>query len=379
MQLVMAGNQSQGIRYGTIETPQKYYLKWKEDYSVNDPISQKVRALQKQVKSRLAKDLISLCHKERFLNLIHDFIVFDRGVKKVARFNQYFGVTAAKDRVRKREGGIMWHTQGSGKSLTMVWLTKWIREHIPASRVLIITDREELDQQIEKVFLGVEEDIYRTKNGKDLIEKLDRHTPALMASLIHKFGRVSKNEEPDYDSFIEEMQKNLPKDFKAKGDIYVFVDEAHRTQSGKLHKAMKSILPNAMFVGFTGTPLLKKDKKTSIEVFGSYIHTYKFNEAVEDGVVLDLQYEARDIEQEITSQEKIDEWFAAKTRGLTEHAKSELKKRWGTMQKVLSSKSRLEKITNDIMLDMETKDRLRSGRGNAMLVASSIYPALFIT
>ena len=376
MQLVMAGNQSQGIRYGTIKTPQKYYLKWKEDYSVNDSISQKVRSLQKQVKSRLAKDLISLCQKERFLNLIHDFIVFDRGVKKVARFNQYFGVTAAIDRVRKREGGIVWHTQGSGKSLTMVWLTKWIREHIPASRVLIITDREELDQQIEKVFLGVEEDIYRTKNGKDLIEKLDRHTPALMASLIHKFGRVSKNEEPDYDSFIEEMQKNLPKDFKAKGDIYVFVDEAHRTQSGKLHKAMKSILPNAMFIGFTGTPLLKKDKITSIEVFGSYIHTYKFNEAVEDGVVLDLQYEARDIEQEITSQEKIDEWFAAKTRGLTEHAKSELKKRWGTMQKVLSSKSRLEKITNDIMLDMETKDRLRSGRGNAMLVASSIYEAV---
>ena len=138
---------------------------------------------------------------------------------------------------------------------------------------------------------------------------------------------------------------------------------------------MKAILPSAMFIGFTGTPLLKADKQKSIEVFGRYIHTYKFDEAVKDGVVLDLRYEARDIDQRITSQKKIDQWFEAKTKGLTDLAKAQLKQRWGTMQKVLSSQSRLEQIVADILMDMETRDRLKSGRGNAMLVSGSIYQA----
>ena len=155
----------------------------------------------------------------------------------------------------------------------------------------------------------------------------------------------------------------------------VFVDECHRTQSGELHKAMKTILPNAMFIGFTGTPLLKTYKQKSIEVFGSYIHTYKFDEAVKDGVVLDLRYEARDIDQNITSQAKIDQWFEAKTKGLNALAKAELKKRWGTMKKVLSCQDRLEKIVADVLMDMETRDRLKSGRGNALLVSGSIYQA----
>ena len=138
---------------------------------------------------------------------------------------------------------------------------------------------------------------------------------------------------------------------------------------------MKSILPEAMFVGFTGTPLMKKDKKKSVEVFGPYIHTYKFDEAVADGVVLDLRYEARDIDQNVTSQKKVDEWFEAKTRGLSRLAKTQLKQKWGTMQKVLSSKSRLQQIVNDILLDMDTKPRLMDGYGNAMLVCSSVYQA----
>jgi type I restriction enzyme R subunit len=171
------------------------------------------------------------------------------------------------------------------------------------------------------------------------------------------------------------VRRALPAGFQPKGDVFVFVDECHRTQTGDLHKAMKAILPNAMFIGFTGTPLLKVDKQTSIEVFGPYIHTYKFDEAVTDGVVLNLRYEARDIDQNITSPAKIDQWFEAKTKGLTDLAKAQLKQRWGTMQKVLSSQSRLEKIVADILLDMETKDRLQSGRGNAMLVSSSIYQA----
>lgn len=138
---------------------------------------------------------------------------------------------------------------------------------------------------------------------------------------------------------------------------------------------MKEILPHAMFIGFTGTPLLKTDKRKTIEVFGPYIHTYKFDEAVKDGLVVDLRYEAREIEQKLTSPEKIDQWFEAKTKGLTNLAKAQLKQRWGTMQKVLSSHDRLEKIVADILMDMETRDRLKSGHGNAMLVSGSIYQA----
>ncbi|TNC84690.1 MAG: restriction endonuclease subunit R [Alcanivorax sp.] len=362
-QLVMAGNDSQGLRYGTIETPEKYYLEWKEE--VANPYEHK-----------LDFHLSRICSKQRFLQLIHDFIVFDAGVKKTCRHNQYFGIQAAKHYIAKRQGGIIWHTQGSGKSLTMVWLAKWIRENVTDSRVLIVTDRTELDEQIEKVFTGVEEDIYRTTSGADLIATLNQPNPWLVCSLVHKFGRQSDAEsDAATDEFIAELRKSLPSDFKAKGDLFVFVDECHRTQSGKLHEAMASILPEAMFVGFTGTPLMKKDKKKSVEVFGPYIHTYKFDEAVADGVVLDLRYEARDIDQNITSQKKVDDWFEAKTRGLSRIAKTQIMQKWGTMQKVLSSKSRLQQIVNDILMDMETKQRLMDGRGNAMLVCSSVYQA----
>ena len=157
--------------------------------------------------------------------------------------------------------------------------------------------------------------------------------------------------------------------------FFVFVDECHRTQSGKLHEAMKALLPGAMLIGFTGTPLLKEDKKRSIETFGTYIHTYKYDEAVSDGVVLDLRYEARDIDQSIASQDRIDQWFDLKTRGLTDVAKAQLKQRWGTMRSVLTAQDRLEKIVADILFDMATRDRLRSGRGNALLVSDSIYSA----
>ncbi|MGA2608108.1 MAG: HsdR family type I site-specific deoxyribonuclease [Terriglobia bacterium] len=405
MQLLMAGNDTEGLRYGSIETQEKYYLTWKEEggalvSGVAPGFSPACAALkdgatsagaglkpgatlksgqhheERDEMSLLDRALIQICNKARFLELIHDFIVLDAGTKKLCRHNQYFGVRAAQTHVKRREGGIIWHTQGSGKSLTMVWLTKWIRENVKDARVLIITDRTELDEQIEKVFLGVNEKIYRTKSGADLIAKLNETTPWLLCSLVHKFGGKEEGEEVgDIPGYIEEVKKALPPGFKAKGDLYVFVDECHRTQSGELHEAMKAILPGAVFIGFTGTPLLKADKKRSIEVFGRYIHTYKFDEAVKDGVVLDLQYEARDIDQNITSQAKIDQWFEAKTKGLTDLAKAQLKQRWGTLRKVLSSQSRLQKIVADILMDMETRPRLMNGRGNAILVSGSIYQA----
>jgi type I restriction enzyme R subunit len=358
MQLVMAGNDSQGIRYGTIATPEKYFLTWHEDV---------------EHENLLTRHILQLCDKRRLLELVHDFVVFDAGVKKLPRSHQYFGVKAAQDFIRRREGGIIWHTQGSGKSLTMVWLTKWILGFNPNARVLIVTDRTELDKQIESVFLGVNEEIYRTKNGQDLATQLNAMTPWLLCSLVHKFGSKSTAD----DEFIEQLKRSLAGSVTVKGDLYVFVDECHRThsQSGKFHKAMKQLLPNAVFIGFTGTPLLKKDALDSRAVFGKYIHTYKFNQAVADGVVLDLRYEARKVEQNLTSKENIDKWFDANTKGLNEETKKRIKQRWGTLQKVFSSKDRLGKIVNDIILDMACKPRFVSGNGNAMLVAGSIYEA----
>ena len=356
VQYLFAGNDTEGLRYGAIKTPEKYYLKWKEDVANNS-------------RNLLDKYVLKMCDKKRFLEIIYNFIVFDGGVKKLPRVHQYFGVKEAQKHINRYEGGIIWHTQGSGKSITMVYLAKWILENNPNSRVAILTDRDELDKQIESVFKATDEKIYRTKSGRDLMQKLSNPTPRLLCSLVHKFG---KKDTGNFNAFIKELESQPS---QTVGELFVFVDECHRTQSGRLHRTMKAMLPNAVFVGFTGTPLLKKDKQTSLEIFGKYIHTYKFNEGVEDGVILDLVYEARDIDQRLSSQKRIDEWFEAKTRGLNDFQKSEIKKKWGTMQKVLSSRSRMERVVTDIVFDFSTKQRLSSQNGNAILVASSIYEA----
>ena len=364
VQLVMAGNDTEGLRYGVIKTPEKYWLRWKEK-----------NAQQGTEPNPLLRELGQFCNKERLLEIVRGFIVFDAGVKKICRHSQYFGVKAAQMRVKKKEDGIIWHTQGSGKSLVMVWLAKWILEANPHARVLIITDRIELDEQIEGVFKGVREDIKRTKSADDLKQVLGNSTNRLVCSLVHKFGKSGEIEDADVDIYVSDLKRNISDGLDVKEDFFVFVDECHRTQSGKLHKAMKELLPDAMFIGFTGTPLLKNDKQRSIETFGKYIDTYKYDEAVNDDVVLDLRYEARDIDQNLTSQERIDQFFDTKTRGLNDVAKAQLKERWGTMLNVESSMNRLRKIVADIVLDMDRYDRLKSGKGNAMLVANSILSA----
>ena len=266
VQLVFAGNDTEGLRYGTIGTGEKYFLKWKEDEEDNDGY-------------KLDKYLAKMCLKERLIELMHDFVLFDGGIKKLPRVHQYFALKAAQTHVNAYKGGIIWNTQGSGKSIVMVLLAKWILENKARARVLILTDRDELDKQIEGVFNDVGEAIYRTSSGRDLMAQLGQAKPRLLCSLIHKFGRRDVD---DFDAFIKELQ-NQPS--QTIGELFIFVDECHRTQSGKLHQTMKALLPGAVFIGFTGTPLLKKDKQTSMEVFGEYIHTYKFGEGVEDGVI----------------------------------------------------------------------------------------------
>jgi len=356
VQIILAGNDTEGLRYGTVGTPESYFLSWKEDENEDEDFL-------------LDKYLTKLCNKTRLLELIYDFILFDAGQKKLPRPHQYFGIKSAQKFVVRKEGGIIWHTQGSGKSILMVVLARWILENNPNARVAIITDRDELDRQIAGVFQDVGEEIHRASSGKDLITQLQKASPRLLCSLVHKFGKKSEEE---FDAYLESL-KNNP--ISVKGDLFIFVDEAHRTQSGRLHTLMKTVLNNAVFIGFTGTPLLKKDKKTSHEVFGRYIHTYKFNEAISDRVVLDLMYEARDIDQKLSSPDRVDAWFEAKTISLNDYQKKEIMNKWGTMQKVLSSKSRMEKIITDIEMDFTRIPVLARSTGNAMLVAGSIYEA----
>jgi type I restriction enzyme R subunit len=356
IQFIFAGNDTEGLRYGTVKTEEKYFLQWKEDE-------------QDDSRFKLDKYLLKMCRKDRFIELMHDFVLFDGGIKKLPRVHQYFGIKLAQEHVRQKKGGIIWHTQGSGKSIVMVLLAKWILENNSNARVALITDRDELDKQIERVFTDAGEPIKRTTSGQDLLEQLAQATPRLICSLLHKFRLRDVG---DFDAFIKELHAQPS---KTVGEVFVFVDECHRAHGGKFHKVMKATMPNAVFVGFTGTPLLAKDRQTSLEVFGGYIHTYKFCEAVEDEVVLDLIYEARDIDQNLGSQDKIDAWFEAKTRGLNDWQKEELKRKWATMQTVLSAKARMDRVVSDIIFDFSTRPRLSSERGNAILVASSIYEA----
>ena len=382
IQLLFAGNDTEGLHYGVIKTPEKFWLRWKEP--CGEPCA-KPHFTADKYSNELDRSVLQFFEPARLLEYIHDFIIFDGGVKKAARPNQYFAIKAAQPRVRNKQNGIIWHSQGSGKSLTMVWLAQWIRENVEDARVVIITDRDELDKQIENGFKDAGEQIKRATSGDKLIGMLNVAEPWLICSLIHKFGNKNdgdtisvggKKATKSLDLYLDELAKSLPADFRAKGNIYVFIDECHRTQGGMLHEAMKHIMGNdVMLIGFTGTPLLHTDKKKSIETFGSYIHSYKFNEAVEDGVILDLRYEARNVEQYLGKSEKIDEWFDAKTKGLSSVARAALKERWAKMEKLFSSKERIDRIVADICQDMSTKRALAGGYGNAMLVADSIYQA----
>lgn len=371
VQLLFAGNDSQGLYYGVIDTPEKFWLRWKEPDA--------------SIPNELDRSVTQWFNKERLLEMIHDFLVFDAGVKKVCRPNQYFAVKAAQPRCEKKEGGVIWEAQGSGKSLIMVWLAEWIHENIDNSRVVIITDREELDEQISDGFKDTGETIARAKSGAGLIGMLNEEAPWLLCTLIHKFGKKNVEDKGDMagvkseiplEKYLEDIVAQLPQGFKAKGNIFVFIDECHRTQGGYLHEAMKTIMgKDVMMIGFTGTPLLHTQKKDTWQTFGPLIHAYRFNEAVEDGVILDLRYESRKVDQFLGNKDKIDAWFEKKTKGLNKVAAARLKGRWATMQNIFSSRQRIDAVVGDICLDMDTTPMLVNRRGNAILVADSIYQA----
>lgn len=355
VQLVLAGNDSQGLRYGTTGTPEKFFVQWKT------PLD---KAAADAPGALLDAPLAQMFDKARLLDLMHSCVIFDAGQKKVPRVHQYHALKAAQERVRRHEGGVIWHTQGSGKSILMVMLAKWLLEFDAAARVLVVTDRDELDRQIEGVMknagvIGGQAPAPRITSRNELVQKLGAATPRLMCALLHKFDTADMKGAPP----------------KVAGSLYVFVDECHRTQGGDMNRQMKRWLEHAVFIGFTGTPLLRKDRQTTREVFGTYIHTYKFDEAVADKVVLDLKYEARNVPQHTASKKAIDAWFEQKTRGLNNFQRAVLRKRWATMEELMSSAGRKRFIINDIIQDFAVQPRLNNDRGTAMLVTDSIYDA----
>jgi type I restriction enzyme R subunit len=357
VQLVLAASDSQGLRYGTTGTPEQFFVEWKDEAPPAAGATPAAGAL-------LDRPLAQLCNKGRLLELIRHFILFDAGQKKVPRPHQFFGVKAAQARIAQREGGVIWHTQGSGKSILMVLIAKWLLEHDPDARILVVTDRDELDKQIEGVMknagvIGADSPSPRITSRREFVEKLGAATPRLLCALVHKFDPADLDGPPP----------------PVRGRFYVFVDECHRTQGGDMNRQMKRWLESAIFVGFTGTPLLRKDKPMTRDVFGTYIHTYKFHEGVADGVILDLKYEARDVPQRLTSQAAIDNWFERKTRNLNNFQKAVLRKRWATMEELMSAGERKQRIIASIIEDFSLKPRLNNDRGTAILVAASIYDA----
>ncbi len=352
-QLLFAGSDSQGLRYGTVTTREEFFVAWKAADA--GPLTPG---------ALLDRPLAEMCEKSRLLDLVRNFIIFDNGIKKVPRPHQFTGVKAAQARIRKREGGVIWHTQGSGKSILMVLLAKWLMEHDPDARILVVTDRDELDKQIEGVMknagvIGENSPSPRITSRADFVAKIGAPLPRLLCALIHKFDPADLNGQPP----------------PVHGRFYVFVDECHRTQGGDMNRQMKRWLEHAIFIGFTGTPLLRKDKQMTRDVFGTYVHTYKFHEAVVDKVILDLKYEARDVPQRMTSQKAIEAYFEQKTKTLNNFQKAVLRKRWATMEELMSAGERKQRIIASIIEDFTLKSRLNNDRGTAILVAASIYDA----
>lgn len=391
VQYTVAAGDKNGFKYGTIHTPQKFWCPWKKDnHVVGQPLTD-------------VESFLGFFKKEVFFDLFRYGVINDGGVKKVMRPHQYHALQAAMPRLRDKDSGVIWHSQSSGKSLTMVWLAKYIRRTFDNPRVLIITDRTELDVQINNTFLGAQESIHRAKSSDDLLDTLQNGREWLVCSLIHKFGRhidpdtgeevIGDDEAPvPLEKYLKELQALLASKyaggFRAKGTHkFVFVDECHRTQGGCLHEAMRAIMGNdVMFIGFTGTPLLSEDKKRGGYVqyknvknesenrFGQFIHKYLHKEAVDDKVILDLQYEARNVEQSVSNKEKLDNELRKLLEGVAEENRQSIKDRWATIEKVYSSKDRIERIGYSILDDMATAP-LNQDWCNAMLVAGSIYSA----
>jgi type I restriction enzyme R subunit len=356
IQLTIAGN-NHSPKYATTGTPKKFYAVWEEEVLKEEPN----KFITDRTVSNLDKTVYALFTKERVIEILHSYIIFDNKVKKVARYQQFFAIKEIAKKINtldntgRRGGGLVWHTQGSGKSLTMAMLTKVIKRDIAGSKIIVVTDRKDLDRQIHTTFQNSEIKAGRANSGHDLVEKLQSGM-SVVTTLIHKFETVEK----------EKIVLDDP-------NIFVLVDESHRTQGGDLHKTMKKVFPMGCYLGFTGTPLLKKDKN-SISKFGGLIHKYTIDQAVKDKAVLPLLYEGRLVDQWINDINGLDRRFEMISRDLNDEQKLDLKRKWSRFQRIASSERRLEMIALDIN---EHYIKNIQGTGfKAMLATSSKYEAI---
>lgn len=334
-QFVVATNKN-AVKYATVGTPKKFWSVWKEQDT--EWLQTRLKALvPDRMPTEQDRNIISLFSPERVYELIRYFILFDANVKKVCRYQQFFAVReimktiAESDEHGNRQSGVIWHTQGSGKSLTMVMLAKYILMELKDChpRVVIVTDRKELDAQIAATFAHTRLTPARATSGRHLVELVNSARADVITSIINKFNTVERQE-----------VKNPSR------DIFVLVDESHRSNYGLMATRMRSVFPNACYIGFTGTPLMKSEKNTMAR-FGRLIHKYTIRDGVEDGAIVPLIYEGRFVEQKV-DEENIDLWFKQTTRRLTEAQREDLRRKWSSIRRLTSTDARIKRIALDI-------------------------------
>lgn len=356
-QLLLAAN-SESTRYGTALTPPEFYAVWHETVPPNElreaisrtiPVDERMKLFwRRESTSKLGEEestrqdhaVYCLLRPERLLELVRGFIVYDAGQKKVARHQQYAAVKEAIARVRQpradgsRQGGLIWHTQGSGKSLTMVMLAKALAQHpdIPHPRLILVTDRVELDKQIAETFHYCGYEPVRANDGKHLRELITGGQAAVITTIVNKFESALRG------------TKVLSDD----PNLFILVDEAHRSHFGAFHARMKKGLPRACYLGFTGTPVVEDEKRNNLERFGDFIHTYTLRHAVEDAAVVPLLYEGRHVEQQV-DREQLDLWFERLTRDKTEDQKADFKRKFANADHINRAEQRLRMVAWDLL------------------------------
>lgn len=334
-QIVLATNKNE-VKYATAGTPKKFWTVWKEENK--EWLESRLDAyIADRLPTEQDRNIVSLFSYERVFELIRYFILFDANVKKVCRYQQYFAIkeimktVSENDENGNRQSGVIWHTQGSGKSLTMVMLAKYLLMELASNhpKVVIVTDRKELDYQIAATFSHTRLNPARATSGKHLVELVDSSRADVVTSIINKFNTVERQEKKNYSR-----------------DVFVLVDESHRSNYGLMATKMRSVFPNACYIGFTGTPLMKREKNT-MSKFGKLIHKYTISDGVEDGAIVPLIYEGRFVDQKV-DEENIDLWFKQTTKRLTDSQKEDLRKKWSSIRRLTSTDARIKRIALDI-------------------------------
>ena len=356
IQIVMAANKNE-TKYATCGTPDKFWSTWNEQYVERQNELLNKTVIGRQV-TKQDRDIISLFEKERFLELIKDFIIFEAGKKKICRYQQYFAVKAMLERIKHdKKGGVVWHTQGSGKSITMVYITKKLMEdkEIQNPQVVIVTDRVDLDKQIHKTFNRIGVEAARATTGNNLTDLIKNEKIRVITTVVNKFETVVKSG----------ISVDAP-------NTFILVDEGHRTQYGEINRRMQEVFKGAIYISFTGTPIMKRDRNI-FDKFGGLIHKYSLDDALKDKAIVPLIYEGKMVDQEV-SKEAIDMRLDMLTRNLTSEQKIEVMKKWSRFEKVASSEQRLELIAWDIASNYN--QTLKGTGFNAMLACNKKVEAV---